>query len=148
MSSSAVPQGSGGSEELGDQLLRWLRMKMPDARDLRLSGLRKPGAGMSSDTQLFTLHWREGGARDASEQKLDAVLRCAPRADGPFPEYDLALQFGIMRQLREHTDVPVPEVLWQEEDPSWLGVPFLTMKAVAGEPPRRPASPAARTSRV
>jgi aminoglycoside phosphotransferase (APT) family kinase protein len=31
--------------------------------------------------------------------------------------------------------VPVPPVLWQEEDPAWLGVPFLTMQAVDGEPP-------------
>lgn len=103
---------------------------MPDASDVRVSGLRKPGSGMSSDTYLFTIRSRHtGGAR-----QQNAVLRCAPRADGPFPEYDLAMQFGVMRQLRLHTGVPVPEVLWYEEDSSWIGVPFLTMKEVAGQP--------------
>ena len=129
--------GNASTGEFEERLLQWLAKRMPEARALRLSNLRKPGAGMSSDTHLFTIHWQEsgGGRGAASEQNLDAVLRCAPRAEGPFPEYDLAMQFGIMRQLGAHTDVPVPEVLWQEEDPSWLGVPFLTMKAVAGEPP-------------
>lgn len=126
-----APPGRDDAAELEERLLPWLAQKMPAARELRLSGLRKPGAGMSSDTHLFTIHWSEGGLA----QSLDAVLRCAPRADGPFPEYDLAMQFGIMRQLGRHTDVPVPEVLWQENDPAWLGVPFLTMKRVAGEPP-------------
>jgi len=151
------PQTSTGLDELGPRLLEWLRKRMPDARDLRLENLRKPGAGMSSDTSLFTLHWRgpaigpaaqaradrqakadeQAKADDHAERarSLDAVLRSAPRGDGPFPEYDLAMQFGIMRQLFAHTRVPVPEVLWQEQDPAWLGVPFLTMKAVAGEPP-------------
>ncbi len=136
-----APEGNASTVELEERLTQWLAKRMPEARELRLSNLRKPGAGMSSDTSLFTIHWREegaaggGAAGTAREQSLDAVLRCAPRSEGPFPEYDLAMQFGIMRQLRLHTDVPVPEVLWQEDDPSWLGVPFLTMKAVAGEPP-------------
>ncbi|MEZ4279092.1 MAG: phosphotransferase family protein [Myxococcota bacterium] len=121
------PEGQAENAEFEARLLAWLAKRMPDAAGLRISGLRKPGAGMSSDTHLFTVHSRGGS--------LDMVLRCAPRAEGPFPEYDLAMQFGIMRQLGEHTDVPVPPVLWQEEDPAWLGVPFLTMKAVAGEPP-------------
>ncbi len=149
-----TPEGqTGTAAEFEARLLGWLAKRMPEARDLRVSDLRKPGAGMSSDTHLFSIHWR-GDPLDATEdestpsraatrtptrtrgeQRLDAVLRCAPRADGPFPEYDLSMQFGIMRQLRARTDVPVPEVLWQEEDPSWLGVPFLTMKAVVGEPP-------------
>jgi len=139
-----APIGNATADEFEERLVRWLATRMPEARDLRLSNLRKPGAGMSSDTQLFTIHWRgnalpskapRAAVQATGEQSLDAVLRCAPRADGPFPEYDLAMQFGIMRQLGAHTDVPVPEVLWQEEDPGWLGVPFLTMKAVAGEPP-------------
>ena len=137
MSASGEPGTTADTQELGERLLAWLAERMPDASNLGVSNLRKPGAGMSSDTQLFTLHWRENGegAGAPSERRLEAVLRCAPRADGPFPEYDLAMQFGIMRQLGSQTDVPVPSVLWLEEDPRWLGVPFLTMKAVEGEPP-------------
>lgn len=148
-----TPEDQAGTADFEARLLGWLAMRMPEARALRVSGLRKPGAGMSSDTHLFSIHWHgeplvaTGDAppdatthssprmRTTGEQRLDAVLRCAPRSEGPFPEYDLSMQFGIMRQLGARTEVPVPEVLWQEEDPAWLGVPFLTMKAVAGEPP-------------
>jgi aminoglycoside phosphotransferase (APT) family kinase protein len=138
MSVDASPEQSETTDEFKAQILRWLRTRLPGATDLRLTNLRKPGGGMSSDTHLFTIHWSENeSAKNETkrEKTLDMVLRCAPRADGPFPEYDLAMQFGIMRQLAAHTGVPVPEVLWQEEDPEWLGVPFLTMKEVVGEPP-------------
>ena len=113
------------------RLTDWLAARLPGARGLQLSALRRPGAGESSDTQLFTAHWRD----DEGEQRLDGVLRCAPSGDAPFPEYDLGMQFRVMRALGEHTDVPVPEVLWLEEDASVLGVPFLTMKAVDGAAP-------------
>jgi aminoglycoside phosphotransferase (APT) family kinase protein len=104
---------------------------MPHARDVRVVDLRKPGAGESSDTSLFRAHWNEDGRAHV----LDGVLRSAPGGDAPFPEYDLAMQFGIMRALGEHTSVPVPEVLWLEEDPTALGAPFLVMKAVDAEAP-------------
>jgi len=123
MSSAAPP--------VRDRLRAWIAARMPEACDLWLSELRRPGAGLSSDTQLFTIHWTAGGRA----HRLDAVLRCAPREDGPFPDYDLAMQYGIMAALAEHTAVPVPEVLWLEEDPEVLGVPFLTMRAVEGEAP-------------
>lgn len=112
-------------------LTPWLSARVPGGSDLRLSELRKPGAGESSDTQLFTLYWTEDGV----EHSVDAVLRCAPSGDAPFPEYDLGMQFGVMQALGSHTDVPVPEVLWLEEDPSVLGVPFLTMKALDAQAP-------------
>lgn len=109
----------------------WIARRLPGASDVRIADLREPGAGESSDTQLFTVHWREGG----EERSLDAVLRCAPTGDAPFPSYDLPMQYGIMKALGEHTAVPVPEVLWLEEDPTPLGSPFLTMKAVDGRAP-------------
>ena len=109
----------------------WLRARLPDASDLRVSGLRKPGAGESSDTQLLEIDYREAGVA----RHIAAVLRCAPREGGPFPEYDLGMQFHVMRILGEAKRVPVPEVLWLEEDPATLGVPFLVMRAVEGNAP-------------
>ena len=113
------------------ELAAWFASRLPGADEVRVHDLRRPGAGESSDTQLFTLRWNEQGRA----QHLEAVLRCAPTGDAPFPDYDLPMQFGVMRALAEHTEVPVPEVLWLEPDPAVLGSPFLTMKAVAGEAP-------------
>jgi aminoglycoside phosphotransferase (APT) family kinase protein len=111
---------------------RWLAARMPEASELRVDDLRKPGTGKSSDTLLFELGWRDG---DGASQALPCVLRCAPRGSAPFPSYDLGLQFRVMRGLARHSAVPVPEVLWLEEDTAVLGVPFLVMRAVAGSAP-------------
>ncbi len=122
---------TGDDFAVREPLERWLAARMPGARELRVADLRKPGTGMSSDTLLFELGWRDGNGHHA----VGCVLRCAPRGSAPFPSYDLGLQFRVMRGLARHSAVPVPEVLWLEEDPSLLGVPFLVMRAVAGAAP-------------
>jgi aminoglycoside phosphotransferase (APT) family kinase protein len=40
-----------------------------------------------------------------------------------------------MRRVAERTDVPVPRVLWLEEDPGPLGAPFFVMERVDGRVP-------------
>ena len=125
---------SGNGEEFAvrEPLERWLAARLPDARDVRVAQLRKPGTGMSSDTLLFDLAWTDAGGTPRSQR---FVLRCAPRGTAPFPSYDLGLQYRVMRGLAGHSDVPVPEVVGLEEDASLLGVPFLVMRAVAGAAP-------------
>ena len=112
-------------------LSAWLRSRMPEAVELEVSGLRHPSAGESSDTQLFEARWREAG----EEKTLAGVLRCAPRRPGPFPSYDLPMQFEIMQTLGERKTVPVPEVIWLEEDLGIFGAPFLVMRQVEGDAP-------------
>ena len=114
-----------------EALQRWLRRRLPGAEDLCVSQPRKPGAGESSDTQLFEIDFERQGVA----QHIDAVLRGAPRQEGPFPEYDLGMQFHVMKALAEAKVVAVPEVLWLEEDPGPLGVPFFVMRAVPGDAP-------------
>lgn len=125
---------SRAEDEVQAELEGWIAQRMPDARDLRLSELREPDAGLSSETRLFTIHWRDGSDGDRA-RCLEAVLRSVPSQDGPFPEYDLAMQFAVMQALSEKTEVPVPDVLWLETDPALLGVPFLVMRSVAGRAP-------------
>jgi len=122
----------GDAFEVREPLERWLATRVRGGRAVRVSDLRKPGTGMSSDTLLFELSWidADGGARTRS-----CVLRCAPRGSAPFPSYDLGTQFRAMRGLARHSDVPVPVALWLEEDASVLGVPFLVMRAVEGRAP-------------
>jgi aminoglycoside phosphotransferase (APT) family kinase protein len=125
---------SESDEEIAvaEPLARWIAGQLPDARGVRVAGLRKPGTGMSSDTQLFELSYTDAHGASVVEP---CVLRCAPRGTAPFPSYDLGLQFRVMRGLARHSDVPVPAVRWLEEDASVLGVPFLVMRAVAGSAP-------------
>lgn len=122
----------GDEFEVEVPLERWLASRLPDARGVRVADLRKPGTGMSSDTLLFDLSFTGAGG---GAQAQACVLRCAPRGTAPFPSYDLGTQFRVMREIRRASDVPVPEVLWLEEDASVLGAPFLVMRAVAGAAP-------------
>jgi len=114
------------------ELIAWIQTKMPEALDLSISDMQKPGMGLSSETYLFNINWKEAG----QSKSMGVVLRSAPRNRGVFPEYDLGLQFRLMKILGENTDVPVAEMLWLEEDPSVLGVPFFLMKKIEGDVPQ------------
>ena len=117
-------------EALRARLTEWLKKQLPLAGDLHLSPLSKPGLGFSNETLLGDLSWKQDGR--ARHEEL--VFRLEPRDIRVFPEYDLTRQVRVMQCLGK-TSVPVPEVLWFEEDGSVLGSPFYVMKKIAGEIP-------------
>ena len=121
------------SDDLGTKrtrLQQWLVSKLPGAQNLSLSELKKPGAGLSNETLLFTLSWTDGG-RTRSQYM---VVRLQPAAFHVFPDYDLTVQYRIMQALGP-TAIPVPRVRWLEADPVILGCPFYVMDAIAGQVP-------------
>lgn len=118
--------------ELRSKLEAWLQTKMPEAKEITILNMQHPGMGVSSETHLFDMQWDEPG----EAKSMAVVLRCAPRSRGVFPEYDLGLQFRIMKVLKENTDVPVAEMLWLEEDLSVIGVPFFLMRRLTGDVPQ------------
>jgi len=130
-----VPVPRRDLEQTRKQLLSWLPARLPKATEIDVSELKGPGAtGFSSDTLLFDLRWTEAGR----EERRELVLRIEPAGAGIFPEYDVDLQFRVMRALAP-TGIPVPGVLWQEADPSILGSRFYLMEQVAGRiPPDNP----------
>ena len=116
----------------GKKLLEWLRAKLPDASELEMSPLEQPGSsGFSNETLLFELRYQQGGERH--RDKL--VARVQPVGFQAFPSYDLGLQFRTMSLLAP-TNVPVPEMLWlEEDDTSVFGAPFYIMRQVEGRVP-------------
>ncbi|MGW3206981.1 phosphotransferase family protein [Streptomyces sp. NPDC001135] len=115
-------------EDLARRLTAWLGTRLPGAR---ATGVTVPASnGMSSETLLFAVEHPEVPCSAC-------VLRLAadPRAYTVFPEYDMARQYRTLRLVARHTDVPVPRVLWLEEDPAPLGAPFFVMERVAGRVP-------------
>lgn len=112
------------------RLEEWLRARMPKARGLKISALKRPSAGLSNETFLTSIVYEDAGA--ALPEKL--VFRLAPTRFQVFPDYDLPKQFKIMRALAG-TDVPVPTVRWLEEDDGILGCAFYVMDFVDGELP-------------
>ncbi|MEV6172272.1 phosphotransferase family protein [Streptomyces sp. NPDC051954] len=115
-------------EEVARRLTAWLDTRLPGARAARVTV--PTSNGMSSETLLFDL--------DHPEPPLSAcALRLAadPAAYTVFPVYDMTRQYRTMRLVAEHTDLPVPRVLWLEQDPGPLGAPFFVMERVAGRVP-------------
>jgi aminoglycoside phosphotransferase (APT) family kinase protein len=119
-------------EKTHGDLGRWLAARLPPDARPELSALEIPqGAGHSNETVLFEASWREGGA--PRSQRF--VARIRPSGRGVFPEYDLRLQYRCMDVLGRRTDIPVPRVLWFEDDARVLGQPFYVMERVDGVVP-------------
>jgi aminoglycoside phosphotransferase (APT) family kinase protein/putative sterol carrier protein len=118
-------------ERIISHLIPWLQQKMPDAKHLAISGIEKPGMGLSNETYLFDLTWNENGAG----MKKEMVLRAAPRDHRVFPDYHLGHQYRVMKAIRG-TGVPVPEMFWLEEDVSVIGTSFYIMERLYGTMPK------------
>ncbi len=115
------------------QLEGWLTSKIPDAGDLRVTHLEKPGAsGFSNDTLLMDIAYDQGGASKSE----NLVVRITPTGYPVFPYYNIHSQFEIMKTLGAKTDVPVPTMRWFEEDTSIVGESFYVMARVDGDIPR------------
>ncbi|MFD4480593.1 phosphotransferase family protein [Streptomyces sp. NPDC058471] len=115
-------------EELARRLTAWLGTRLPGAK---ATGVRVPESnGMSSETLLFDIEHPDPPLRACA-------LRVAadPAAYTIFPVYDLPRQHRTMRLVAERTDLPVPRVLWLEEDAGPLGAPFFVMERVEGRVP-------------
>lgn len=115
-------------EELARRLTAWLGHRLPGAKAVDVTV--PESNGMSSETLLFSIEHPE-------PPFSSCALRVAadPAAYTIFPVYDMPRQYRTMRLVAEHTDLPVPRVLWLEEDPGPLGAPFFVMERVEGRVP-------------
>ena len=116
--------------ELQAKITAWLQQKMPKAEKLSVTNLTRSGAGFSNETMLFDTTWKE----DGESYSQGMVLRTPPKAYPVFPEYALKKQFEVMRTLGK-ANVPVPKMLWLEEDSGLLGSPFYVMAKLKGVVP-------------
>ncbi|WP_340383274.1 phosphotransferase family protein [Streptomyces sp. SS7] len=115
-------------DELTRRLTDWLGTRLPGAR---ATGVTVPASnGLSSETLLFDLDHPEPPLRRCALR-----LAADPAAYTVFPVYDMVRQYRTLRLVATHTDVPVPRVLWLEEDPAPLGAPFFVMERVEGRVP-------------
>ena len=112
---------------LRDDLGRWLGART-GATHVEVGEVSIPGlSGFSNETLLFEATW------DGEVHPL--VIRVEPTGHTVFPATAFDTQVQVMRALRAEGTVPVPDVLWFEEDPSILGARFLCMRRVDGQVP-------------
>lgn len=114
--------------ELGRRLASWLGRHLPGAEVTHAS---VPASnGMSSETLLFDIEHPDAPVRGCALR-----LAADPAAYTVFPSYDMPRQHRVMSLVAAHTDLPVPRVLWLEEDPAPLGAPFFVMARAEGRVP-------------
>ncbi|HEU5307313.1 MAG TPA: phosphotransferase family protein [Acidimicrobiia bacterium] len=119
-------------EQTVAQLQRWLG-EVAGLDGVTVDRLEIPAStGFSNETILFDATWTDDGGTPGVHH---LVARIAPQAYTVFLEANFETQFRVMEALAEHTDVPVPRMLWFEPDPSWFGSPFWIMARVEGIAP-------------
>jgi aminoglycoside phosphotransferase (APT) family kinase protein len=113
-------------DTLRAQLEAWIDARVPGAT---VSALVVPASnGMSSETVLFDLTV----PGEAAPRELVARIAPDPAADPVFMVYDMERQFKTMQMVADHTEVPVPTVLWLETGTDAIGVPFFVMERIHG----------------
>ena len=113
-----------------EQILGYLKTKLPDAENLALVDVNQIAVGWSHETWLFDLT----GTIDGEVQRLGLCLRRDPGNALLRHLSDLSQQYQVLQCLAT-TALQTPKVFWFESDPEILGAPFLVMEKVAGECP-------------
>jgi aminoglycoside phosphotransferase (APT) family kinase protein len=119
-----------GAQTIQEAILAYLRVKMPEARDLRLSDFTQMTGGWSHQIYVFNASWDENGR----ETTRGMCLRKDPGAGLLRELSSLKQQYQVLQAL-EATTLPTPRVYWYEEDPKLLGGPFFIMEKIEGEVP-------------
>ncbi len=113
---------------LRSDLAAWLA-RQTGAPSVDVGEVSIPGlSGFSNETLLFDAAWEE--------ESHALVIRVEPTGHTVFPATAFDTQVAVLRALHADGTVPVPEVLWFEEDTTILGARFLCMRRVDGAVPQ------------
>ena len=110
---------------LEPRLAAYIATRMPHASDIAVEDLSRISGGASRETYRFRLSWTQDGARQ--DRKL--ILRRDPPAS--LIDTERRIEFEAYRAFRGSA-VPVPEMLWLEEENAALDHPFFIAEEIAG----------------
>ena len=104
---------------LGDRL----KQRAPDLGVERITSLKRSPGGLSTENYYVDAETNQG--------KFTWVMRMDPPG-GVLEPYDVIREYRVIKAL-ENSEVPVPKVLYAEEDPEPLGGRFFLMEFVEGK---------------
>ena len=112
-------------------LAAWLSSRT-GADEVVVGELAIPGlSGFSNETLIFDATWDEGDG----PRTRGIVVRVEPSGHQVFPSTEFDVQVAVLQALGDEGSVPVPRVLWFEEDRRTLGDRFIAMPRIDGQVP-------------
>jgi aminoglycoside phosphotransferase (APT) family kinase protein len=108
-----------------DAFAAYVANRLSDVSDVEVSAVGRIHGGASRETYRLRLAY----TRDGQRFERPLILRKDPPASLIETERDI--EFAAYSAFYG-TRVPVPEALWLENDPSWLGTPFFVMAEIQG----------------
>lgn len=125
------------------QIEAWYRAQLDDPSiSVTIDG--EAETGYSNEVLFATVSYGDPSMVDGSHEHdhdhgdgrdhEHVVVRLPPSGPPLFPSYDLRMQVAVQR-FAGAAGVPVPDPIVLEEDPAWLGAPFLVMPLVDGRLP-------------
>lgn len=112
-------------EEIKKRFAAYLEYKMPHVSNMEITEITRIHGGASRETFSLTAKWMERGM--PKERPL--ILRRDPV--GSLIETDREIEYHAYSAFYP-TGLPVPEPLYIETDPKWLGRPFFVMERIIG----------------
>lgn len=113
--------------DIGERFKAYVTHRLSDARDIRVDGVEQIFGGASRETYRFDLGYRLGGETISQ----GVVLRRDPESGAGLIDTQANTEY-LAYDAFYGTAVPVPRVLWLEEDTQWLGRPFFAMEEITG----------------
>ena len=110
---------------LAPRVAAYLAAKMPAATDLAVEAMERISGGASRETYRFQARWTEGGR--PFDRRM--ILRRDPPAS--LIDTERRIEFAAYRAFAGSA-VPVPEMLWLEEDSAALDHPFFIAEELVG----------------
>ena len=122
---------SGGCrdvDQLRPQILAWCEVHRPEVAEAGIAELVHPSDGYSNETIIVRCHPSADGSPGPC-----IVVRLPPLT-ASFPDHDFGLQ-ALVQAAASAAGIPTAEPITLEEDPRWLGVPFIVMPFIHGTIP-------------
>lgn len=112
-------------ETIAEGLVRLVRARVPEARDIALTDIVRTASGLSRENWPFDVAFTTPAGREMHR----LVLRRDPT--GSVLETDRRVEFAVLRAL-ETTDVRAPRPMWLDSEGEFLGRPSVVMERCEG----------------
>lgn len=99
--------------------------RLPDASNVEVTAVERIHGGASRETYRLRL------AYDRPGERVDRPLILRKDPPASLIDTEREAEFAAYSAFHQ-TAVPVPEALWLENDPQWLGSPFFVMEELQG----------------